>query len=394
MILFYLACAPPLFTPQERKIILRMEIAAEEASDSSNRFTNDGSAQAFGEDLFFDPRLSQGNSLSCSTCHDPDMGWADGEKRSMGLAQTPRHAPSLWGVNGSRWFNWDGSCDSLWCQATGPIEKPGEMGVSRVELVSILSQEIDLKEQYEDLFGALPNTDGWPLTGSPASFALPDDQESWSTLSQDEQHSATEVLVNIAKSLSAFQHSIVPPHTPLDDFVEAFAIDEYEAVSTLTPQQERGLRLFIGEGQCHLCHSGSYLSDGQFHNLGFSPTEAPDDLGRYAGLEALAIHPFNQAGEWSDDPAGQKANQLSRLTLTSEDLGRFKTPSLRQAAFTAPYMHTGEFETLYDVVEHYTNVHQEPQVGHTEEFLLPLDWSKSDIEAVVQFVQMASNTIQ
>ena len=103
---------------------------------------------------------------------------------------------------------------------------------------------------------------------------------------------------------------------------------------------------------------------------------------------------FNQAGEWSDDPTGQKAEQLSRLTLTSEDLGRFKTPSLRQAVFTAPYMHTGEFETLYDVVEHYTNVPQEPLIGHTEEFLLPLNWSKSDIEAVVQFVQMASNTIQ
>ena len=394
MILFSLACSPPLFTPDERRIILRMEQKVEEITDKSNQFADVEEVREFGEKLFFDTRLSQNNTVACSTCHDPDLGWTDGKTLSMGLSETPRHAPSLWGIHRSRWFNWDGSCDSLWCQATGPIEKPGEMGLSRVELVSILSTESDLTEQYEVLFGPLPEAEDWPLTGSPAPFALPEDQTSWMALSQDDQYAATEVLVHIAKSIAAFQHSIVPPQTPIDDFVRAFVVDEYEATSTLTPQQERGLRLFIGEGQCHLCHSGSDLSDGQFHNIGLPPTDSLEDLGCYAGLEALSVHPFNKAGDWSDDPTGQHAQQLSRLTLTSEQLGRFKTPSLRQASFTAPYMHTGEFETLYDVVEHYTSVHPVPQVGHTEEFLLPLDWSKSDIEAVVQFVQMASNTIQ
>ena len=394
MILIILACSPaPLFTPEEKKIILRMELSVKEATDTSNRFSYDSDARIFGETLFFDTRLSQNTEVACGTCHHPDTGWADETVLSTGQEQTPRHAPSLWGINGQRWFNWDGSCDSLWCQATGPIEKPGEMGVSRIELVHILSQETDLKETYESIFGALPNAEDWPLFGMP-SAENSEEYENWDLLSQSDQKASTEVLVNTAKSIAAFQHSIHPPQTHLDDFVRALSIDEEEALLLLTPQQEKGLRLFIGEGQCHLCHSGPYLSDGQFHNIGLSLSNSDEDLGRYTGLETLLEHPFRQAGIWSDDPQGQAAQQLERLTQSSENIRRFKTPSLRQALYTAPYMHTGELETLYDVVEHYTKIDLNQEEGHAEEFLQPLDWSKSDIEAVVEFVQMASNNIQ
>jgi cytochrome c peroxidase len=270
------------------------------------------------------------------------------------------------------------------------------MGLSRVSLVHMLSQNPDLKTSYESLFGPLPDSETWPSSASPASFAVPEDLEAWQSLSELEQSAATEVLVNIAKSIAAFESKIIPPPTKLDTFVDVFATDEDQALDLLTSQQERGLRLFLGEGQCHLCHSGAYLSDKQFHNIGLPITETTplDDLGRYTGLEILSNNPFNQAGLWSDDPNGDRANQISRLLLSSEDLGRFKTPSLRQLSQTAPYMHTGQFETLYEVVEHYTDVEEDPIHGHAEEFLLPLDWDEDDIEAMVQFLQIVSNNIE
>ena len=395
MILLLFACTQkPLFTAEEKKILLRMQLLDTSSEDSSNQFAKNTATQNFGELLFFETRLSQTDEISCSTCHNPEKGWADGLTLAQGLSQTQRHAPSLWAAPHMRWMNWDGSCDSLWCQATGPLEKPGEMGMTRIQLVHTLQESETLRSTYEELFGVLPDTSSWPISGSPASFVSTEDQEAWLMLSEEEQNQATSVLVNVAKSIAAFEGTIATPLTPLDTFVETLAEDEQEALSLLSAAQERGMRLFVGEGQCHLCHSGPYLTDSQFHNIGLPITDTTpeEDLGRYSGLEVLFSHPFRQSEIWSDDPNGIQAQQVQRLTRSSEDLGRFKTPSLRQLSQTAPYMHTGQFQTLLEVVSHYTQVNENPIQGHTEEFLFPLEWTDQDKEAVVQFLLMASNT--
>ena len=395
-LLLFACTSTELFTENERKIILRMLQEENPKAESSNQYTENSAVQNFGESLFFDTRLSREDSLSCASCHDPELGWADGKQFSEGRSTTPRHAPSLWGTASYRWYNWDGSCDSLWCQAAGPIEKPGEMGLTRVALVHVLHDNPDLKTTYEDIFGPLPAHTSWPVSGSPHAQSSAEEQESWETLSSTEQHAATQVLVNIAKSIAAFEHTIIPPQAPIDDFVRVFQEDEQLALDSMTAEQEYGLRLFIGEGQCHLCHSGSLFSDSQFHNVGLPvlDTTDPDDLGRYQGIETVVSHPFNQAGEWSDDPLGEEAEQLSRILVTSEDLGRYKTPSLRQVVHSAPYMHTGQFDSLFEVFSHYSNPSFEPVQGHTEDFLLPLDWGEEEINALIQFVQMASNEIE
>ena len=200
-------------------------------------------------------------------------------------------------------------------------------------------------------------------------------------------------MVNVAKSIASFETTILPPRAPIDDFVETFSESPTDAVNMLTAQEEEGLRLFIGEGNCHFCHFGPLFSNSEFHNIGLGHREWLNDadIGRYDGITKLQNSPFNAAGQWSDSPQGEKALRLPRLTQTSEHLGQYKTPTLRQLTSSAPYMHGGHFDDLQSVIMHYINADETPLYGHMEEIIIPQTWTMDQVDALISFLLLLSN---
>lgn len=393
MILFLFASCDDkdhdLFTIDERNALHHMQWEPL-ALDESNQFSGDSEAISFGEVLFYDGGLSP-EGIACSNCHDPDLGFSDGLTLSIGVSETARHSQSLLFSGHQRWYTWDGSCDTLWCQATGPIEKSNEMGSSRTHVGHYISDSPGLLAQYESLFGDFPDVSSWPTDASP-NIENEGHISAWESMPVEDQEAATQVLVNVTKSIAAFEEGLVPNPAPIDSFIELFMDNEQSAAQSLSKQQRNGLRLFIIEGECHFCHSGPLGTNFEFHNVSLPPLEwlDQDDLGRYNGIDNLIDSEFNSASQHSDAPNGLKASRLSHLLQTTEQLGQFKVPTLRQLVDTAPYMHGGHFETLEEVVTHYSDMDDPALQGHTEDFLQPRNWSQQEIEDVISFLMMFS----
>ena len=108
--------------------------------------------------------------------------------------------------------------------------------------------------------------------------------------------------------------------------------------------------------------------------------------GRHTGIDALLSNPFNSWGDYSDNTADAE-EKLGHLVQSPEQLGTFKTPSLRNLLDTAPYMHGGHFDTLTEVVQHYSDMNDPPLVGHREELLLPQLWTEEEVAQVVAFLE-------
>ena len=364
--------------------------------DESNEWDGNEEAIAFGQKLFFSHSLSP-NAIACSTCHTPNIGFADGLQQSFGADVTNRHSPTLFDVAHQTWFRWDGGCDSLWCQAVGPLEASNEMNGSRTFVVSALYGDASLKEDYERIFGTLPDIAGVDLSAKPTSESSPEN-DLWMALEESQQEDITATMVNVTKSIAAFEATIQSGPTPFDDFVDTFMDDtilEEDALAMLTPEEEIGLRLFIGEGRCHLCHNGPTLSNDSFHNIGLGPREwlADTDIGRYDGITMLQTSEFNSSGFWSDAPNGLRTQRVVRLVQSTEQLGQYKTPTLRNLFQTAPYMHGGHFDTLDEVLEHYSKLEESTLQGHSDETLKPLNWTSKEKEAVIAFLRLLDDSL-
>ena len=383
------------FTENELFTIEHMQ-RSNSSLDESNQWDGNDAAIAFGQKLFFSHSLSP-NAIACSTCHTPNIGFSDGLQQSFGADVTDRHSPTLFDVAYQSWFRWDGGCDSLWCQAIGPLEASNEMNGSRTFVVSALNEDPELKEDYQRIFGPLPEITGVDLTARPTSESSPEN-DLWMDLGENQQHDITETMVNVTKSIAAFESTIQSGTTPFDDFVEAFldeTILEEDALAMLTPEEEVGLRLFVGEGRCHLCHNGPTLSNDSFHNIGLGTREwlADTDIGRYDGITMLQNSEFNSIGSWSDAPNGERAQRVDRLVQSTEQLGQYKTPTLRNLFQTAPYMHGGHFDTLDDVLEHYSGLEESTFQGHSDETLKPLNWTTREKEAVIAFLRLLDDSL-
>jgi cytochrome c peroxidase len=212
-----------------------------------------------GRRLFFDRRLSRDNSTSCSSCHDPERAFADGRAIAVGVFERKgrRNSPALINRGYGRLFFWDGRVATLEEQVLKPIEDPNEMDL--------------------------------PLAEAAARVGLAPDE--------------------ISRALASFVRSILSGGSPFDRYINGDR-------AALTPEQQAGLQVFRGKGNCTACHVGPNFTDEGLHNTGVAWRD----------------------GELADAGAGQ---------------GRFKTPTLREVARTAPYMHDGSLKTLEDVVEFY-----------------------------------------
>lgn len=212
-----------------------------------------------GKTLFFDPRLSGNDELSCASCHVPALGWSDGKPLFEGFegVEGPRRTPTI--INSAYYDElfWDGRADSLEEQAKGPISSPIEMNMNLDELADKLAAIDGYPEMFEEAFGEEITLD------------------------------------NIVKAIAAFERTIVIDDTPFDRFLAG----DYDA---LTEEEILGMKVFANEGQCITCHNGPNLTDQQYHNVGLDSDdegrmehtgdEEDDGAFRTAGLYGIAHH--------------------------------------------------------------------------------------------------------
>lgn len=331
-------------TPAERQRVLRLSPLAAPPADPGNPVGDDDRAARLGQRLFFERRLSP-RGVTCATCHDPARGFADGQPLSTGIVRGRRHTPTLWNVAFGRWYFWDGRADSLWSQALSPIESPTEMGGSRQAVADLVAADRALRRDYTAIFGE-PTND------------------------------AEEIFANVGRALAAYERRLVSREAPLDRFVAALRRGASSAA--LSNSAVRGLKLFLGRGQCHVCHSGPNLSDGEFHNTG-SLAPVGDQLadgGRYEGIVRLLASPHRRR----DLPA--------LLKQTPEMWGQFKTPTLRNVARTAPYMHDGRFATLREVLQFYSETAGKgPPTLQGERILRPAHFTGEEIDDLLALLE-------
>jgi cytochrome c peroxidase len=372
-------------------------------ADPTNQFADDPAAAHFGRWLFFDERLSSSGGVSCVTCHDPSLGFADAKQLAIGQEVGTFNSPHIWSAAHQRWQFWDGRAETLWQQAMGPIENPAEMDNSRTSVVILIALDDDLRTAYESVFGAFPFSReqalALPSDASPITADLLDtDVMLWNALPTETQNSINRVFVNLAKAIAAFERTITPPPAPFDTFVDGLRSADQSKLTALSPEAQRGLQLFMGEARCHFCHAGPLFTDNEFHHTRVPALDetTPNHEGRTGALRALIAAPFASASEWSDDPDGPRAEITRGLIASPELWGQFKTPSLRQIAHTAPYMHQGQFASLRRVIEHYSTFENALPPGHhaiPDPLLEPLHLTPEQSAALVAFLRSLTGEV-
>jgi cytochrome c peroxidase len=280
---------------------------------------------ALGRRLYYDAGLSVDKTVSCATCHAPKLGFRDGKARSEGVSGQlgTRKAPTVMNASYNTLQFWDGRSPSLESQAQGPLLNKIEMGNTAEGVVNYLQSE----PTYRKLF-----------------------LKAWGT-----EHITIEL---VTKSIASFERTVVSGDSPFDRFYYG---GDKKAISA---SAQRGLKLFLNpkKGNCSTCHvigkEYALFTDNKFHNIGIGADSRGDfaDAGRFAQTKKVA------------------------------DLGAFKTPTLRNIAETAPYMHDGSQASLKEVVDHYvgggtSNPHLDKEI-HALDFLSFND--RADLKAFLE----------
>ena len=343
----------PFWSPFDVANIKKLSIAELRPlpPDPSNRVADDPKAADLGEAFFFDARFSANGDVSCATCHVPDRQFQDDRRVGRGISDAARRTLPLAGAAYAPFFFWDGRKDSMWSQALGPLESPAEHGADRAMAVHLIAA--NYRAQYEALFGKLPDFNDLPAHASPLGSS--EAVANWVALTDEEMQEINLVFANLGKAIEAFERTIPVPATRFDAYAAAVVANDMAAADQIFSQTERnGLQLFLHQGDCVRCHSGPLLTDQNFYNLGLPGTNAKADEGRSAATDALADDPFNCLGEFSDANPKRHCLPLKLLAFDKpENLGAFKSPTLRGTGQRPPYMHTGQFASLRDVLKHY-----------------------------------------
>ena len=246
---------------------------------------------ALGKRLYYDPALSVDNTVSCASCHAPEYGFADPRQFSVGVNQKlgGRNSPP---VANAAYFEvqfWDGRAPTLEAQAEGPVQNPVEMAHTLKGVETRLSAD----QTYIDAF-----------TRAYGNGAI--------------------TYEKVAKAIASFERTVLLANSPFDRW--HFGKDK----KAMSAAAQRGFEVFRREDKanCAACHTidkdHALFTDNQFHNIGIGVKDGvPKDLGRYD------------------------------VTKNDSDRGAFKTPSLRNVALTAPYMHDGSLKDLKQVIDFY-----------------------------------------
>jgi cytochrome c peroxidase len=377
--------AAPTLTIEQRAALSALRYDARPPDDDpSNRFADDPGARAFGQRLFFETRFSgrllegdndgtsatlgaQGDSgrVSCAGCHLPDSGFVDTRSPhsqvSLAAQWTLRKTPSLIDVAYAPLYNWDGRRDAIWNQALGVMENNREFNSGRLFVAEQLSRLY--QAEYEAVFGPLPplsdaarfpqldaNSAGCVEvnTSKGSQFVcrgLPGDGADYDGMTPADQSLVSVVAANAGKALEAYVRELRCGTSRFDDWLDGDA-------QALTPSEQRGAIVFVGQAQCVKCHSGPRLTDDAFHNVGLSPAvvavaiQDTGDRGAALGISEALKDPTSSAGSLSDGDRHQLPSSPG-----PELEGAFRTPGLRCNAAHPSFMHTGQLRSLPQVID-------------------------------------------
>ena len=278
---------------------------------------------ALGRKLFYDPKVSGDNTVSCASCHNPGLGFSDGLAISMGMAHKlgRRNAPTVLNSAYLPVQFWDGRAKSLEEQAAGPIANPVEMNHPHTVFLTELNDDSVYRAQFAQAFG-------------PGLITLN----------------------KVEKCLASFERTMLSGDSPFDRYEYGGEKD------ALSPAAIRGLAVFRdpAKGNCAACHligsKSALFTDGKFHNLGVGMNADGEltDLGRY------------------------------EQTKVEADKGAFRTPTLRNVARTGPYMHDGSEKTLKQVIDFYVGGgNSNPQLDTQ---IKPLHLTAQERDDLVEFL--------
>ncbi len=333
LLLLLTACQPA----EEPVLIPEPEAFASIIYPSDNPTTRAG--LALGRDLFFDPILSADSTISCGTCHQPERAFTDGLEKSIGIYGRVgrRNAPGLTNVGYLyETLFWDGRADNLEAQALHPIAEANEMGGSWPLVVSKLRQHADYWPRLQEAFGLTAKKE----------------------LSPD----------HVGKALAQFQRSLISGDSKYDRVERG--VDTYDELEALgyaiffdLADDPDGAFANLPTGECAHCHTPPHFTNQRFFNNGL---DLAHDLADFddAGRGAITENPF--------------------------DRGVFRTPTLRNIALTAPYMHDGRMKTLAEVVDHYNSGGQYAENRSANVF--PLGLNPRQKAGLLAFLQTLTDT--
>lgn len=360
--------------------------------DPSNAVADNPQAAQFGQKLFFDPRFSANGEVSCATCHKPEQMFTDGLPVAEGVSKVARNTMTIIGVSYSPWFFWDGRTDSQWAQALAPWEDPAEHSGTRTQYVHIIDEDPTYHSEYEAIFGSLPDfSDRTRFPDMAGPFGDSEAQSAWAVMLPSDRETVTQVYVNLGKAVAAYERLIIPGPSRFDTYVEAALEGDEEAMqASLTTDEVAGMRVFISE-HCIYCHNGPLLTDNNFYNIGVPNSEGlPLDIGRFQGFQTVFSNEFNCLGSYSDAGVDECTTLTAIDTGGRELRGAFKVPSLRNVAETAPYMSSGQYATLREVLDHYNKAEPGP-FNHTE--VRPLNFSDEVLDQLEAFLRTLSGPL-
>lgn len=375
----------PMFSAADRAALaaLSLDAVPPPPPDVTNAHADDSAAALFGRRLFFTKvfagklldndndgseqalgRPGDTGRVACADCHVAESFFSDsrslGHQTSLAAGWGLRRAPSVLDVSRSKIIMWDGRRDSLFSQVFGPIESSVEMNSSRLYAAEQVFQ--NFRSEYESVFGPMPPLDdgarfpaltadstGCVRLGGDnkcvaAQHGAPGDGAEFDGMTADDQTAVTRVIVNVGKAVGAYERLLTCGTTRFDRWAKG---DE----SALTRSEQRGAAIFVGKGKCASCHSGPFLSDEKFHNVGLKAAVVAtvfldaNDEGAKIGIATLIGDPLNAKGVFSDGDDGR-----TPAAVTSEMEGAFRTPRLRCVSKRPSFMHTAQFRTLDEVV--------------------------------------------
>jgi len=375
--------------------------------DASNAYADRADAAALGQRMFFDPGFSgplldddndgapetlgsQGEAgrVSCAGCHMGEADFLDqrSTKRQISLASgwTRRRTPSLLDMGHAGILTWDGRRDTAYNQAMGVIESPLEFNSSRLFVAQRVAKEY--KDDYEAVFGPLPAAldDYEELAPEDAGCSeMPEDPltERCPKDGHDDPD-VIRVVVNVGKALGAYQRQLDCGQSRFDDWMHG-------DLDALNEQEQAGAVLFVQKG-CDGCHSGAYMSDQKFYNLGVARLDSMfilpyEDPGAGPGLAGAKDDILNSRGEFSDGYDGR----LDDIPEDTADLtGAFRTPGLRCIGRRPTFMHAGQLRSLEDVVLFFNRGGDNGgYLGTKDQRMVPLEMTQEEREQLVAFLR-------
>lgn len=379
-------------------------------ADPTNAFADDAAAATLGQRLYFDKSYSgalvvgadggngglgavgETGKVACVSCHGSAAGddaRTTPNNVSLGTDYGTRNALPVVNASFNKWTNWGGRFDTQWSLPLAVAENARIMKSSRLAIAHLLFDKY--RADYDAVFPvpldpaldpAATDAARFPPSGKPKASAS-DPDGPWEMMTAGDRAIVNRIFVNYGKALAAYMRKHVSRDAPFDRFVAGDA-------QALSASARRGFKVFAGKGRCATCHSGPNFSDDAFHALGVpqtGPRVPAVDTGRYGDLPGLLASGFNGASSYSDAPdAG--ALKLAGLAQGPEMLGQFRTRSLRGLTASAPYMHSGQFATLEEVVDFYDDGGGEVVDGGVRDGLLqPLGLTADEQADLVAFLR-------